>query len=173
MSETEKTDPNKEIKVAKITAAQAIVVAIITTFGAGVTGYFLANSSDPNDPNESVNWLTITELTAKDEDMLAHVTAIVNGIHYTYPSRIIWAEMGLNQQDLRFPIPSNVKSYVIEFEAAMTFDRVRIDRNVGRPQEIKKSQIPSGKRIYELFEYNSETSKAPGLIVHYEIELGG
>jgi hypothetical protein len=163
------------VRAARITATQAIIVAVITTFGGGVIG-FLANqygaSNRANVAAEySQRWLVIRNV---EDSASRHVriVASVNGLFFSYPSRAVWAETGPQMSSERFPLP-NQDSYKVAFSAFVTSPGAP-DTGEAESQEvvsIEAKQIPSGDKTYHLYRIERGYRDAvPSLRIVYAIE---
>lgn len=142
---------DSNIKVAKITATQAIIVAIIMTFGGALTGY-LFSGKNKTSALPIQHWLQIHKIEGEKDD-LVKIVATVNGTSYRYPSRLEWTEIGSQMSPEKFPLPLSSSCYHISFMASITYPGpVPIEKTDSQMvHEVKLSQVPTGDQIYELY----------------------
>jgi len=156
------------IKVAKITATQAIIVALITTIGGVMGGVFIGKSSKSV---ESVKqrWLHIHNVETSSP--VVRIVASVNGINYSYPSKAIWAEVGPTMSEEKFPLLYEADAYRISFSAFISDSADEIGENISQHvEEIKINRLPTGKMVYELYPLSSGSRSAiPKLKVYYSV----
>ncbi len=170
---TEDLDNVTKVKVAKITATQTIVVALITTIGGGLIGFFVSSNKFPahTASEHKQSWLVIHRI---DDQAHRHVriVASANGINYSYPSRAVWAETGPQMSSERFPLQYS-KTYRVAFSAFVTNPGASdTDETVSQEVEvISESQIPTGQKLYELYPLDRGYRGAtPSLSVVYSID---
>ncbi|WP_460153550.1 hypothetical protein [Pseudomonas sp. S2_B07] len=102
-----------EIAAAKITAFQAILVAVITAVGLVAAGYVGRSTVEPQ------RWLTI-EGVESNEFQVGRIVVEVNGHHFSYPSTAVWAEFGAGMSRERFSLPRSNEGYRISFRAFLS-----------------------------------------------------
>src|ERR1700733_10228025 len=112
-----KPSPLFDLKIAKITALQAIAVALITAI-ASIIGTLIAEHHSEPVPG---HWHTITVYEVTCDDGLPK-TAIrivleINGQAYSYPSRTLWSDIGDSISPESFPLPPSTSGYKVHFEA--------------------------------------------------------
>ncbi|HEX4265665.1 MAG TPA: hypothetical protein VH597_15120 [Verrucomicrobiae bacterium] len=107
---------NAEIRVAKISAKQAIVVTVITAIAgliASFASYFHGIEHSP--PR---HYLKIIGVEARSlVGGAVRIVADVNGQPYSYPSRAVWADLQEGQPGESFPLPNEQSEYVLRFSA--------------------------------------------------------
>lgn len=166
-----KSPKDSQVQVAKITAFQAIAVALITVAG-GSLGYFLGESGKAKSkPEIKQNWLTIknVEYTGK-----ARIVVNVNGNDFSYPSTKIWTGNWEPAAQEKFPLPL-AEQYKIAFTALVcpadpTLGGVYETRFFYQ-EETGRTQIPTGdKNASCLPNADSPSGIKPPLKVHYAIE---
>jgi hypothetical protein len=78
------------VRVAKISALQAIVVAVITA-AAGVFAGYIGKSSTQAPPPQQ-RWIVIDGAESQAYSVV-RIVATINGVHFSYPSNSVWAEV--------------------------------------------------------------------------------
>jgi hypothetical protein len=155
------------IKIAKIAAIQAIIVAIITTVG-GLLGYTIEKKhSSPQDMVQ--RWISIKSIEG-DHRRLVRLVVSINGIYYTFPQKAVWAEMGENMA-VKYPLPIEKDKYMVSFWASLTSPGIPSDEEAetNTPSEIKLSKVPTEK-VCKLFPItNGKVGADSNLKIHYEI----
>lgn len=156
---------DSSVEVAKITALQAVVVAIITTVAGAAVGYVGKPSSQIT---PSQRWIVIDGAESQIYPFV-RIVATINGVHFSYPSNAVWAGIGPSMPKERFPIPS-ADSYNVSFRAFLN----------GGPDDVLNgeanyvesiSQIPSGDRAYPLYPIKGVYRQpGPVLSVRYHLE---
>jgi hypothetical protein len=122
---------DSSVEVARITARQAISVAVITSLAGllgGAVGYFANHPANPpaNPPQHAVPYIqhriSIDGLTllswnkARHQNLAIRIVADVNGQAYSYPSRVIWADIGSGMSKEEFPL-APAETYRVHFSA--------------------------------------------------------
>jgi hypothetical protein len=111
---------SKEVQVARITARQAIVVALITAVSGSllgiVTGYQSGRSA-PRDVRQ--HWITIKPVVAEPASAgnAVRVVVLANSQAYSYPSQAVWADIGPKMSQESFPLPIGADEYRVRFAA--------------------------------------------------------
>jgi len=80
--ENNKPEEHAQVRVAKITATQAIVVALITTFGGILAGYLVKSATTPSEATNSQRWLVLKRVEG-NENRHIRLVASVNGVNYS------------------------------------------------------------------------------------------
>ena len=106
---------NTQVKVAKITAFQAIIVALITVLGGGI-GYFAATAGPNNSAASAQRWLVIQGVDGPTGESV-RIVATVNSVIYAYPADVPYTKIGSNMAEQKLPLPSGENRYRIGFEA--------------------------------------------------------
>ncbi|WP_152974838.1 hypothetical protein [Pseudomonas sp. RIT-PI-q] len=102
------------VKIAKITAFQSILVAVITAVGGlAAAGYIGRATVEPQ------RWLTI-ESVESNEFRVGRIVVEVNGLHFSYPSTAVWAEFGAGMSREKFSLPRSSDGYRISFRAFLS-----------------------------------------------------
>ena len=142
------------VRVASITAKQAIIVALITA-AAGLAGAYVAQHGTPSAAvNRSVK---VTAVDSPDPGAI-RVVIEVNGQAYSYPSRVLWADVSDHMSQESFPVPSDALTYSVHISAYFR------DANGGKvrffqTQEVKnipRSILPTNSDV-RLYEVDSES----------------
>ena len=166
-----KTQKDAEVQVAKITAFQAITVALITVAG-GSLGYFLGESGKAkNKPEIKQHWLTIKTV---DYSGLARIVVNVNGNNFSYPSNQIWAGDLEKAPQEKFPLPG-AEQYNISFAALVCPSDPTLggayETKFSHQEEIGRTQIPTGEKTASCIpNADSPSEIKPPLKVSYAIE---
>lgn len=107
---------SNEVQVARITARQAIIVAVITAVPVILAAFLTGYRSAPRDNRQ--HWVTLKPLVAeRDSDGSAvRVVALANSQAYSYPSRAVWADVGPRMSRESFPLPVGVAEFRVRFE---------------------------------------------------------
>jgi hypothetical protein len=107
MAQPPKVD--NSLKIANITARQAIIVAVITSV-AGLLGAYIGNQQKKTDTTE--HRIKFNAVQA-GEPGAVRVVFEVNGQPYSYPSRVVWADVSQQMSPESFPLPSGLQSFSI------------------------------------------------------------
>ena len=154
MSASKNKPITKEERVAKITARQAIVVALITA-AAGLIGAAIQKVSSTTNTAVQQKWLKIrgVELEGFSKDSRVRVVIYVNGIALSYPSRAIWIKVGPQMSEEEFPLPIDTDKYKISFELFISFEHldqvgsIRVDRS-NEVIEVKQTPFKYDYKLY-------------------------
>jgi len=147
MSEAEN---NTEVRVAKITAFQAIVVALISVIGVGI-GYFANELGSDKPKSNSQRWLVIQGVDGPPGESV-RIVASVNSVIYAYPADVPYTKIGSNMAEQKLPLPSGVDGYTIGFEAqfkAMSAGGFIQARSRER-QSFSTPNLPTDRQQYSL-----------------------
>jgi hypothetical protein len=106
---------NTPVKIAKINAVQAIVVALITVVGGATAGYWVGNSGSST-PTIQQKWLIIQGIDGPNNESVRVVIGI-NGIVFAYPADVSYTKIGPNMAEQKIPLPVGVDDYTLEFQA--------------------------------------------------------
>ncbi len=110
----ENKQKDSQVQAAKITAFQAIVVALITVAG-GSLGYFFGDAGKAKSkPEIKQHWLAIKNVTSTGP---VRIVIAANGINFSYPSQQVWFTGGVPAPQERFPLPAGSEKYKIAFTA--------------------------------------------------------
>ncbi len=167
-----KPQKDAEVQVAKITAFQAITVALITVAG-GSLGYFLGESGKTkNKPEIKQHWLAIKNVNYLGSTRLV---VTVNGNNFSYPSTQIWAGNGEQAPQERFPLPVGAEKYQISFTALIpeTDPGLKGFYPTQSPQEeeIGLQQLPTGERTVSFIPNASHSLQVKPMIqIKYSVE---
>jgi hypothetical protein len=162
------------VKVAKITAMQAILVALITSVASLTAGFLVAKkSSDIPASAVTQRWLVI-ERVEGDSTRHVRIVAHVNGANFSYPSKAVWSEIGPQMSRERFPLPLESSTYRVSFSA---FNKLPppgapIEETTSQQaEEIKVSLLPVSSKSYELYPLaGGYRGATPGFRVIWSIE---
>src|SRR3954467_5384460 len=105
---------DEQIRLAKITAVQAIVVALIAAV-AGIIGGYLGHERLSDAPlGKPKQWLTIDQVES-GAFATCRIVLSVNGYNYSYPSTAVWARVGASPREY-FALPP-APAYRVAFRA--------------------------------------------------------
>ena len=120
MNHQKKSLEHKDIRVARITLRQAVIVAAITAVATIFIGWFTISSKDASSKNTITKPSQIKILGVKAENAEPYcqirIVMNVNGQYYSYPSKAVWAVVGTQMQSEEFPILSNSERIILNFE---------------------------------------------------------
>ena len=146
---TEKGE-HTQVKVAKITAFQAIVVALITVLGSGV-GFYAGKTGPSNSPETVQRWLVVQGVDGPQGEPVRLVVS-VNSVIYSYPADVPYTKIGLNMAEQKLPLPVDTNSYTISFEAqfqALSEGGFLQAKSRSRPS-FTATNLPTDKQQYTL-----------------------
>lgn len=112
------SDPEK-VQIAKITARQAMVVALITAL-AGVSGVALQRYGLAKDqpkleaPRQDAVRFDGIEFQEPDAIKRYRVVLSVDGIPYSYPGKTVWKDFGPKTPELMFPLKAGASEHNVE-----------------------------------------------------------
>lgn len=160
MSTKRNLEDESAIRVAKVSAKAAILVALITTLGGAATGYFL-RLSEHTPKTLKLHWLKI-ERVESSHHLDVRLVATVNGMKFSYPSSSLWQEVGpgMSAAPERFLLPPGEKSYRVSFFAFQTY-RPEDLGSEGEQQIVGEATSPS---IYEL-----DLERLPSGVLSYDL----
>jgi hypothetical protein len=112
-------EPEK-IRIAKITATQAIVVALITALagvlGVGIQKYgFGGSDADSPSRQDAIRFHGI-EFHVQEEVKRYRVVLDVDGIPYSYPGRSVWKDVGPKTPEQAFPLKAGRSEHSVGLE---------------------------------------------------------
>jgi len=145
-----KAEDNTQVRVAKITAFQAIIVALITVVGGGI-GYFAGTSGPDGPAPQPQRWLVIQGVEGPP-GVSVRIVATANSILYAYPADVPYTKIGPNMAEQKLPLPADADQYtlgfVAQFKAATPggFDQA-LSRE--RPT-FTAAHLPADRQRYEL-----------------------
>jgi hypothetical protein len=151
-AQTPKVD--NSLNIAHITARQAIIVALITSV-AGLLGAYIANQQKKTDTTE--HRIKFNAVQARESGAV-RVVFEINGQPYSYPSRVVWADVSQQMSTESFPLPNGLRSFSIHVFAYFRNDA---GGSVHRfeTQEVKTfplSGLPTQSEI-DLYEVDSDS----------------
>jgi hypothetical protein len=177
MSTVNRKSEDSVVQAARISAKSAAIVALITTIGGAMVGYFLRPSDNNTLPQ--VHWIKIERIES-NEPLDVRIVATVNGVRFSYPSSTIWQEVGPNQSAAieKFLIPPTESTYRISFYAFVNdFSRNHPgEATSSQVYEIDVSKLPTSGLSYDLYgsvrpmTRGGEPGKAKAIRVFYSIE---
>ena len=103
-----------QFRIARLSAFQAIVVAIIVASGGILAGYFGHERIRDVTSSQPKRWLTIHGLESV-RFSTCRIVISVNGYNYSYPSTAVWARVGAAPRE-HFALPP-ASSYRVAFRA--------------------------------------------------------
>jgi len=124
-----------EVRIARITAKQAIVVATITAL-AGVVSSIIAYSQGARH-STAQHYLKIVRVEKRgfaNMNPSVRIVADINDQPYSYPSRAVWTDISHEEPGESFPLLANQSEYVLRFSA---FYR----RDDGEVQQLTSSEV--------------------------------
>lgn len=142
-----------QVRVAKITAFQAIVVTLITVLGSGI-GYFVGSAGSSVEkaaPANTQRWLVIHGIDGPS-DQSVRIVASVNSVIYAYPADVPYTKIGMNMPEQKLPLPSGTDSYTVGFEAQFktgTQGGFAVAKSRARPQ-FSANSLPRDRQQYSL-----------------------
>ncbi len=160
-----------QVKVAKISAIQAIVVAVITVAG-GSLGYFLGDAGKMKSaPKVQQHWLTVAGVSYAGT---ARIVININGNDFSYPAKQIWAGADYDATQEKIPLPIDSEVFQITFTALVDDADPNFagfySTKLGE-EKIGASQMPTGMRtISGIPSAGSAQALAPLLEIKYAIE---
>lgn len=165
-----------EVRAARITARQAIIVALITAF-AGLAAVLIPNFFN-NQPDESVTqrWITVESVTFLEQTSRPVNFRLIiraNGQAYSYPSRRAFMTSGAQMPRESFPIPAGSESVDVSFE--IFYLGIREIITDMRPQltseeVIEVSEFPYRGR-YMLREVVGMWIARPSVVVEFTVSM--
>lgn len=164
--------PETKIKVAKLGMIQAIIVSCITAAAGVATGY-IARGELPSQKEPNQHWLVIKEVTS-NEHSVVRVVATVNGVNYSYPSKVLWAEIGPGMSSERFPLPLTNDGYRVSFSAFVSDKGPEVPVVVfgsNEIEEVSKTLLPVKSKSFSLYQLaGSYRAAVKDVSIVYEIE---
>jgi hypothetical protein len=159
--------PDTALQIASVTAKQAVIVALITSL-AGLIGVYIGNQHKNSDTVERH-----IKLSAVDCDQPGAVRVVfeVNGQPYSYPSRLIWADVSEHMSEESFPLPLNASSYSVHVFAYFKDENQQIRRfETQETKEVSVSALPDQSEI-KLYEVTPTYTHlgTPHLAVGFEV----
>ncbi len=163
-------NPESHVKVAKISAIQGIVVALITAV-AGVAAGYIARGGGEASPIKQ-HWIEINSIESNNSTLVRLVITI-NGINYSYPSKAVWAEIGPSMSKERFPLPQESENYRVSFSAFLS-ERGPAPTLRAESQEVKEisvGKLPQKDQVYYLYPVEgSYRAAVKDVVIGYSIE---
>jgi hypothetical protein len=169
--------PDSNVEVARITARQAIIVAVITSVAGllgGMVGYFANHPAKPpehavayTEHRISIDGVRLEAGEEGSQHLAIRVMVDVNGQAYSYPSRALWADIGPNMSKEEFPLVS-AETYKVHFAAYLRSQDGRVDNL--QSQELLETS-PGSSRFYGLRPVNSGLDEhGPFLVIMYHVQ---
>jgi hypothetical protein len=111
------SDPEK-VQIARITARQAMVVALITAlagvFGVALQRYGLAEPQPkPEAPQQDAVRFDGIEFQDPDAIKRYRVVLNVDGFPYSYPGNRVWHDVGLKAPEQMFPLKVGASKHIV------------------------------------------------------------
>jgi hypothetical protein len=157
----------KEVQVARITARQAVVVALITAVSGillGILTGYQSGRSAPRDVRQ--HWITLKPVVAEpaSEGSAVRVVVLANSQAYSYPSRAVWADIGPKMSRESFPLPIGADEYRIRFEVFFRSpDSQIISYTSQEVHEIEVSTLKgSSEQKYTIFPLDQDFVRGAG-----------
>lgn len=157
----------KEVQVARITARQAIVVALITAVSGillGILTGYQSGRSAPRDVRQ--HWITLKPVVAEpaSEGSAVRVVVLANSQAYSYPSRAVWADIGPKMSQESFPLPIGADEYRVRFEVFFRRPDGRIIPYTSQEvREIEMSTLKgSTEQEYTIFPLDQDFVRGAG-----------
>jgi hypothetical protein len=115
-SPKDEKDGHRDVRIAKITAVQGIAVAAIMAV-AGVLGAMIQRYSSPNAVAPAQHWLRFNAVTLEGAPQARfRITALVDGVPYSYPGHAVWATAPGITSPLVFPLPAGRTQHEVGFQ---------------------------------------------------------
>jgi hypothetical protein len=92
-----------QLRIARLSAFQAITVAVIVAIAGIITGYFGHEQIRGVTSSHPKRWLTIEDLESIGFST-CRIVVSVNGYNYSYPSTAVWARVGAAPRE-HFALP--------------------------------------------------------------------
>lgn len=166
----QKNPDNPTLEVARITARQAIVVALITSLAGvvgAVIGYF-ANQHGQSTP-VAFHRISFDGVTFPEQGAYAvRLVADVNGQAYSYPSRTVWADLGPTMPKEEFPLLPAAE-YRVHFQAYLRLPNGDVEMLQSQPLQL----APPGIDLeYDLFPVDKGFTRgvSPALSIKYHVQ---
>jgi len=171
---------SNEIQVARITARQAIVVALITAISGILLGILTGYQSGRSAPRDvAQHWITlkpVVEDPDHPEGSSVRVVVLANSQAYSYPSQAVWADIGPKMSRESFPLPIGADEYRVRFEVFFRRpDGQIISYTSQEVHEIEVSKLKgSSEHEYATFPLDQEFVRGAGelgprLSIAYEV----
>lgn len=160
---------NLQVRIARITAYQAVAVALVTAVGGIFAGYVAHDRIKDATASNPRRYLTIERLEAPRYTQ-CRIVISVNGYNYSYPSTAVFARVGSEPHE-HFALP-DAATYRIAFRAivpeggdAMAADSPLINEH--------SSAQSARDQIYEMYPgvmVRGPQDSADVIRLHYSIE---
>jgi len=132
-----------QVQLARISAIQAITVAVIAAIGGIFAGYYGHQRISEVSLQQPKQWLTVDRVESRTFTT-CRIVLSVNGYNYSYPSTAVWARVGASPRE-RFALPSD-STYRITFRALVPEGR---DAQLFESPEVQ--QVPSGVTLHQMY----------------------
>lgn len=161
------TGESKEVQVARITARQAVVVALITAASGillGILTGYQSGRSAPRDVRQ--HWITLKPVIAEPESEgnAVRVVVLANSQAYSYPSRAVWADIGPKMSRESFPLPIGADECRVRFEVFLRRPDGRVIPYTSQEvDEIELSKLKgSFQQEYTIFPLDQDFVRGAG-----------
>ncbi len=135
-----------QLRVAKISAIQAVVVALITAIAGVVVGYLAAPGRSVPQPQRR---LVIESVQLPRAFSLARVVVSINGQAYSYPATELWTQIGDAKENFLLPAAPRYRVYVTGFVSNPGQNPI-VRLSAPRADDFAAEQIPVEDRVVPL-----------------------
>jgi hypothetical protein len=169
----DRSKDDSAVQVARITARQAIIVAIISALcgliGAAATAYFRPEALKPT----VQHFLKMpTAIDGLSKGTSVRIVADVNGNGYSYPTDAVWTDIRPNMPTERFGLPPNIKEARIKFRILVRSDGDKITEfgtNTNALPVSEGTNTPFDQRCTGVF-FDSGFARGEGVSISYEVQ---
>ena len=155
------------VEVARITARQAIVVALITTIGGIAAGVIANREFTRRNSFAAQRWLRIDGVRSTQPSDVRLIIS-VNGYNYSYPSTSVWVRPGAYTPRERFALPP---AEVFRVSFSVLLDDEPLGFEHGSPVVNEHSAVPTATpQTYRISTQVVRGGKAEDVEINYTIE---
>lgn len=181
---TGRFDEAPEIQVAKITAKQGMIGAVITAVSGILVGLLTGYQSAKPETHPSVrqHWITLKPIFAEpvSEGLAVRIVVLADSQAFSYPSRAVWSDIGPSMSEESFPLPLETSDYRLRFEAFLRLaDGEVISYTSQEVDEVEVANLKGARALeYPIFPLDRDfargaypygSGRRPRLKIAYEI----
>ena len=137
-------------------------------------------SGTPSQESPSQCWISVKRVVAGNQDarnQLVRVTANVNGVSYSFPSKLLFAEFGSEMGEEKYPLALTGENYKISFTALVASRETPLDPSLLETngfRELNAETANGEQRSVRLFPLTGGGDAVPtNYYVHYAVSKGG
>jgi hypothetical protein len=162
-----------EVRIARISAKQAIIVATITAL-AGVVGSIISYSQGARRSPAAQHYLKIVRVEKRGFPNMhpsVRIVADINDQPYSYPSRAVWTDISDEEPGESFPLLTNQSEYVLRFSAFYRRDDGEVQQlTSSEVVRLAASQLPM-MNTFSLYLLDKGFSRGgpDGIVIHFEV----